>query len=186
VDQRGGNELLMSVPRFSRADNTFILEGIPSGEVILDADVSGFPDFYLKSITLGGQDLLREPLVVNEGSEITGVRIGIGKGLATLSGRVQFKEDGSPVAGGGVLLVKADSQLWALRSSKRFALTNAAGEFKVTCAPGDYLVFTWPAGAQPWQTIEQFVRAHASTARTVSLQSKEEKQIVLTLSRPRK
>ena len=186
VDQKGGNELLMSVPRFSKDDGTFILEGIPSGEVMLDADVSGFRDFYLKSITLGGRDLLREPLVVNEYSEISGVRIAIGKGLATLTGRVQFKDDGSPSVGGGVLLVKADSKLWHLRSSKRFAMTNAAGEFKVSCAPGDYLVFTWPAGAQPWQTIEQFVRMNAATARTVSLQSKEEKQIELTLSRPRK
>ena len=186
VDQKDAGDILMSVPRSSREDGTFILEGIPSGEVILDADVSGFRDFYLKSITLGSQDLLREPLVVNEDSEISGVRIAIGKGLATLTGRVQFKEDGSPSAGGGVLLVKADSKLWHLRSSKRFAMTNAAGEFKVSCAPGDYLVFTWPAGAQPWQTIEQFVRMNASTARTVSLQSKEEKQIELTLSRPRK
>lgn len=186
VDQKAGNEFLMSVPRFSKNDGTFVLEGIPSGEVILDADVSGFRDFYLKSITLGGQDLLREPLVVTQDSEITGVSINIGKGLATLSGRVQFKEDGSPSAGGGVLLVKADSKLWHLRSSKRFAMTNAAGEFKVSCAPGDYLVFTWPAGAQPWQTIEQFVRMNAATARTVSLQSKEEKQIELTLSGPRK
>lgn len=186
VDQKGANELLMSVPNFSRDDGTFILPGIPSGEVILDADVSGFRDFYLKSITLSGQDLLREPLVVTPDSEITGVSINIGKGLATLSGRVQFKEDGSPSAGGGVLLVKADPKLWHLRSSKRFAMTNAAGEFKVSCAPGDYLVFTWPAGAQPWQTIEQFVRMNVSTARTVSLQSKEEKQIELTLSRPRK
>ena len=185
VDQKGANEFLMSVPRSSKDDGTFILVGIPSGEVILDADVSGFRDFYLKSITLGSQDLLREPLVVTQDSEITGVRIAIGKGLATLRGRVQFKEDGSPSAGGGVLLVKADSKLWHLRSSKRFAMTNAAGEFKVSCAPGDYLVFTWPAGAQPWQTIEQFVRMNASTARTVSLQSKEEKQIELTTAKPK-
>jgi hypothetical protein len=185
VDQKGFNELLLSVPRQSKQDGTFILEGIPSGEVILDADVSGFRDSYLKSITLGSQDLLREPLVVTQDSEITGVSINIGKGLATLSGRVKFKEDGSPSAGGGVLLVKADSKLWHLRSSTRFAMTNASGEFKVSCAPGDYLVFTWPAGAQPWQTIEQFVRMNASTARTVSLQSKEEKQIELTTAKPK-
>jgi hypothetical protein len=186
VDQEGGNELLLSVPHFNNPDGTFLLDGIPTGKVILDADVSGFPDFYLKSITLGGQDLLREPLVVTEGAEVTGVRIDIGKGLALLTGRVQFKDDAEPAAGGGVLLVKADSKLWHLRSSRRFAMTNAAGEFKLRCAPGEYLVFTWPAGAQPFQTIAEFVRLHASSARTITLQSKEEKKIELTVSAPRK
>ncbi|HET8782299.1 MAG TPA: carboxypeptidase-like regulatory domain-containing protein [Pyrinomonadaceae bacterium] len=186
VDQKGGNEIMMVVSRFSNPDGTFILEGIPTGEVILDADVSGFRDFYLKSITLGSQDLLREPLVVTEGAEVTGVRIDIGKGMAVLTGRVQFKEDASPVAGGGVLLVKTDSKLWHLRSSRRVAMTNAAGEFQLACAPGEYLVFTWPAGAQPLQSIEEFVRMHAATARTISLQSKEEKQIEFTVAKPKK
>ncbi len=186
VDQKGGNEILVNVERYNNPDGTFVLEGIPNGEVILDADVSAFRDFYLKSISLGSQDLLREPLVVTEGAEVTGVRIDIGKGMAVLSGRVQFKEDESVVAGGGVLLMKADSKLWHLRSSRRFAMTNAAGEFKLSCAPGEYLVFTWPAGAQPLQSIEEFVRLHAATARTISLQSKEEKQIELTVAKPRK
>lgn len=186
VDQKGGNEILINVPRYNNPDGTFILEGIPTGEVILDADVSGFRDSYLKSITLGGQDLMRDPLVVTEGAEVTGVRIDIGKGMAVLTGRVQFKEDDSAVAGGGVLLVKADSKLWHLRSSRRFAMTDAAGEFTVSCAPGEYLVFTWPAGAQPSQSIEDFVRSHAATARTILLQSKEEKQIDLTVAKPKK
>lgn len=186
VDQKGGNEVLINVPRLNNPDGTFILEGIPNGEVLLDADVLGFRDFYLKSITLGSQDLLREPLIVTEGAEVTGVRIDIGKGMAVLTGRVQFKEDESIVAGGGVLLMKADPKLWHLRSSRRFEMTNAAGEFKVSCPPGEYLVFTWPAGAQPVQSIEEFVRSHASTARTISLQSKEERQIELTVAKSRK
>jgi hypothetical protein len=186
VDQKGGDELLRSIPHHNNSGGTFILDGIPTGEMILDADISGFPDFYLKSIMFGSQDLMREPLVVTEGSEVTGVRITIGKGMAVLTGRLHFSEDESAVAGGGVLLVKADSKLWHLRSSHRFAMTNAAGEFRVTCAPGEYLVFTWPAGAQPFQPIAAFVRAQASTARTISLQSNEEKQIELTVSKPKK
>src|SRR5688572_14215236 len=165
VDQPGGSEVLMSVPRFSNDDGTFIIHGIPSGEIILDADVAGCRDFYLKSITLAGRDLLREPLVITEGSEVTDVQISIGAGPAVLTGRLQFKEDASGVAGGGVLLVKGDSKLWRLRSSRRVAMTNAAGEFKLRAAPGEYLVFTWPAGAQPFQSIADFVRAHAATAR---------------------
>ena len=186
MDQRGGSEILTAVPRSSNPDGTFMIENVPTGEVILDAVPPRYPDLYLKSITLGSQDLLREPLVVTEGAEVTGVRITLGQGLATLTGRLQTKDDGAPATGGGVLLIKSDPKLWHLRSSRLFAMTNATGEFKLRCAPGDYLVFAWPAGGQPLQPIEDFVRAQAGTARTVSLQSKEEKQIELTVVRQRK
>jgi hypothetical protein len=56
----------------------------------------------------------------------------------------------------------------------------------MVCAPGDYLAFTWLPGGQPLQEIEDFIRAQASTARAISLQSKDQKQIELTVSRPRK
>jgi len=186
VDQRGGNELLASIPRPTNPDGTFIIENAPTGEVLLDAAAPAVRDMYVKSITLGSQDLWREPLVVNEGAEVSGVRITVGQGLATLTGRMQAKDDGSPAAGGGVLLMKSDPKLWHLRSSRVIAMTNAAGEFRLRCAPGDYLLFAWPAGGQPLQSIEDFVRAQAATARPISLQSKEEKQIELTVVKPRK
>lgn len=179
-------EFLMSLPRFNKPDGTFLIEGVSAGEVRLDMESFGPADLYLSSITLGGQDLMREPLRVTEGAEIAGVRISLDKGLATLTGRVEWKEDGSPAAGAGVLLVKADPKLWRLRSSRLFESADSSGAFALKCPPGDYLVFTWPVGGQPLEAIEDFLRAHAATARRVSLQSKEEKQVELTLSRPRK
>jgi hypothetical protein len=179
-------EFLMSLPLFNKPDGTFLLEGVSAGEVWLDAEFFGREDLYLKSITLGGQDLMREPLRMNEGGEIADVRITLGKGVATLNGRVQLKEDASPAASAGVLVVKADPKLWHLRSSRSFVNTDALGAFKLTCAPGEYLVFTWPAGGQPPGSVGELIRTQASTARTVSLQSKEEKRIELTVSAPRK
>ena len=184
VDHR--KEFLMSLPRLSKPDGTFLVEGVSAGDVRLDVELFGPRDLYLSSITLGGQDLMREPLRVTEGAEITGVRITLDKGLATLSGRVLWKEDGSPAAGAGVLLVKADPKLWHLRSSRWFEPADPSGAFALKCPPGDYLAITWPAGGQPLEAVEDFLRAHVATARRISLQSKEEKQIELTLSRPRK
>jgi hypothetical protein len=185
VGQNTGGDFPLDVPQMSKEDGTFLLEGVPVGQVEVDVEI-GKPDTYLKSIMLGGQDLLREPLRMAEGAEVTNVRITVGSGMAKLSGRVQAKEDGSPAAGAGVLLVKADPKLWHLRSSRCFAAANANGAFEMRCAPGEYLVITWPAGGQPAQDVEGFVRSQAPTARTVSLQSKEEKQIELTLAAPRK
>jgi hypothetical protein len=129
---------------------------------------------------------MRDPLRVNDGAQVSGVRITLEKGLATLTGRVQWKEDASPAAGAGVLLVRADPKLWHLRSSRWFVSADPMGAFALKCPPGDYLAFTWPAGGQPLEAIGDFLRAQAGTARRVSLQSKEEKPVELTLSRPRK
>ncbi|HET8782301.1 MAG TPA: carboxypeptidase-like regulatory domain-containing protein [Pyrinomonadaceae bacterium] len=179
-------EFLQTLPYVSKADGTFLMEGVSAGEVWLDVEFVGREDLYLKSITLGGQDLMREPLRMTEGAEIAGVSITLGKGSASLSGRVQLKEDGSPAAGAGVLLVKADPKLWHLGSSRTFVNADALGTFKLKRAPGDYLVFTWPSGGQPLGSIVQFTRAQASTARTVSLQDKDEVQINLTVRATRK
>lgn len=186
VSQDSKPDSLLNSPQFSKPDGTFLLEGISAGEARLDVEFFRDDDLYLKSITLGGQDLMREPLRVTEGGEVAGVQITVGKGLATLTGRVQFKEDGSAASGAGVLIIKTDARLWRSSSSRYFTNTDLAGAFTLTCAPGDYLVFTWPAGSQPVQPIRDFVQSQASAARTVSLRSKEEKQIELTVTRPRK
>lgn len=177
---------ILNMPNLSKEDGTFLIEGVSAGEVRVDVDLFGGGDLYLKSITLGGQDLRRETLTVNDGAEVAGVRITLGEGLATLKGRAQLKEDGSPAAAAGILLVNADPKLWHARSSQCFANTDAVGAFTLTCAPGDYLVITWPAGAQPLEAGKEFIRARASSARTVSLQSKEEKHIELTVNAPLK
>lgn len=186
VEMENRTEFLMNLPRLSKPDGTFLVEGVSAGEVRFDVELFGREDFYLKSITLGGQDLMREPLRINEGAEVTGVRITLDKGLATISGRVQWKEDGAPAGGAGVLLVRADPKLWNMRSSRWFENADPSGAFTLKCPPGDYLAFTWPVGGQPLEAIGDFLRAHAATAQRISLQSKEEKQIEFTLSRPRK
>jgi len=165
---------------------TFMMEGVPGGDIRLDAQTSSDEDLYVKSIMLGNHDLMRDPIKMTEDAEIAGVRITVGKGLATLGGRVQFDEGGPIVAGGGVLLVKADPVLWGLQSSRLFGATDPAGEFLLKCAPGDYLVFAWVGGGQPMQSIEGFVRSNLASARRITLQSREEKRIELTVTKPKR
>lgn len=179
-------ELLQDLPAPAKEDGTFVLEAIPSGEVRLSAHVPVNSDLYVKSITLGSQDLVRNPLRVEEGVEINGVLITLAKGLASVAGRALFSEGGGLAGGSGVLLVNADPALWDLEGSRVFALTNPEGEFTLRCAPGDYLVFTWPAGGQPFQSLEAFIRSQAPAAKRITLQSKEEKQLDLTVVKPKK
>lgn len=171
----------------SKEDGSFVLEGIPGGDVRLEvAILSDEPeDHYVKSVTLGNLDLLRNPLRVEEGVEIAGVRITVARGVATLSGRTLFNEGGSLAGGSGVLLIKADPALWHSPSARVFARTNAAGEFTLQCPPGDYLVFTWAPGNQPVQPVDEYARTHVASARKITLQSGEQKQIELTVVKPK-
>lgn len=183
--EKGPDFLSYLFEAFNNA-GTFVIEGVPNGDIRLEAQIQQADDLYIKSITLGSQDLMRNPIRMADGAEITGVRITVAKGLATLGGRLVFTEGGSPAGGGGVLLVKADPALWRLPSLRVFTVTNPAGEFTLKCAPGDYLVFTWPAGGQPMQTIQEFVQRNAASARRITLQSREEKRLDLTVAKPKK
>lgn len=171
----------------SKEDGSFLLEGIPGGDVRLEVTVAAYDqaDLYVKSVTLGNLDLLRNPLRVEEGAEVTGVRITLGRGLAKLTGRVRFNEGGSLAGGSGVMIIKADPALWQSPSARMFTLTNAAGEFELQWPPGDYLVFTWAPGNQPVQSVAEYLRTHGASARRITLQSGEEKQIELTGVKPK-
>ncbi len=186
INQKGVDSFLLSMPRESRPDGSFMIEAIPAGEIFIDVDVPRHADLYLKSITLGSQDLMREPLRMEEGVEVMGVRVTLGTGLATVTGRVSLSEGESPAAGAGVLFVRADPALWHLQSLPVFTTADPNGAFSLQCPPGDYLVFTWDARNRPVQKIEDYVRAHAANARRITLQSKEEKQIELTVAAPAK
>jgi hypothetical protein len=171
----------------SRANGTFLLEGLPSGDVWLDVSIPWHQgELYLKSVTLGSRDLMRNPLRVEEGAEVAGVRVTVGQGLATLSGRAVFNEGGELAGGIGVLVVEADPALWHSPSAHVFSLTDPAGEFSLQITPGDYLVFTWAKGNQPVQPVPEYVRANAGSARRITLQSREQKQIELTVVKPKK
>ncbi|HZN05948.1 MAG TPA: hypothetical protein VFB65_04155, partial [Pyrinomonadaceae bacterium] len=58
--------------------------------------------------------------------------------------------------------------------------------FTLQGPPGEYLLFTWDVRNRPLQKIEDFVRSQAANARRITVQSKEEKQMELTLAPPKK
>ncbi len=186
LNQKGIKSFMLNMPRASGPDGTFMIDGVPAGEILIDVEVSRRADLYVKSITLGSQDLMREPLRMEEGAEVSGVRVTLGTGLATVSGVARLSEGGAPAAGAGVLFIPADQALWHSQSLRGFTTTDANGAFSLRCPPGDYLLLTWDAANRPLQSVEDYVRAQAANARRVTLQSKAEKQLDLTIVSPRK
>lgn len=57
-------------------NGTFILEGVPTGEILLKVVAYGKPKrYYMKTATVNGIDLLRETLSIEDGSEVKDVHI---------------------------------------------------------------------------------------------------------------
>ena len=131
LSRPGPADLLGSLPYQTREDGTFVADGIPPGEVRMDVALGQRSPFYLASISLGGNDLMREPLKLIEGAEISGVRITLATGLAKLTGRVVMPDGSSDAGAVGVLVMPADPKLLHLRSRRRFQLTDANGEYSI-------------------------------------------------------
>lgn len=59
-----------------KPDGSFILENVPTGEILLKAVVFGKPtEYFMKTATAGATDLMREPLRIEDGAEIKDVYI---------------------------------------------------------------------------------------------------------------
>jgi hypothetical protein len=169
ASQGTGIETLLGPSAWAKRDGAFLLEAVTPGEVNLEVTLPRGSGHYVRSITANGVDLMRRPLQVPDGAEAAGVLIDLGPDPAKVSGRVLSSEDRSPAAGAGVLLVSADESLWQSKSSRVFGRADAAGEFSVDAAPGDYLLFAWRPGDEPAGPLEEYVRSRVASAQRVSL-----------------
>jgi hypothetical protein len=177
---------ILDLPYSSNPDGSFVLEGIPGGPVRIDVELSRHDPRYLKSITRDGKDLMREVLTVVDGVDSTGVRIELASGVAIMSGNVISRGDKSVAGNSGILLVPVDPSLWHLRALRVFTRAKTNGEYAIRCPPGEYLLFTWRAGNDPVQAIENFIRTNASTAQRVVVSKDEIKKMDLWVESQRR
>lgn len=171
-----------SLPQVVRPDGTFMVEGVTPGEVSLDVYVGSQHEdgLYLKSVTgPNGVDLMRSTLRVAEDAEVGGVRVVLGSDSATLTGRV--RAEGGAVFGTMLLIVAADSGLWAAPRRTLFAYAAADGSFHVSCPPGDYLIIPLRGGAGEYNSLLDFVAARAAHSLRVTLRPNERKSVEVSV-----
>ncbi|HEX8748704.1 MAG TPA: carboxypeptidase regulatory-like domain-containing protein [Pyrinomonadaceae bacterium] len=170
---------------FAQPDGSFTIDKVPPGEFYLSVQHSG-DRFYIKSATVGGTDLLREPVRMGAGTNIENVRITLSSEVATLQGRVVSASDAKPVRGSILLLIPSDPARW--RSSAAFlpAVTGADGTFKLTAAPGSYLLIILGEGDNLRSINEAFIKARSSSAKSVTLTAggSETIELVAPASKP--
>ena len=153
-------------------DRTFTVEGVPSGSLFVRTSVPPFNKYYTKSVTVGKIELLRGPLLVKEGEDITNVRIVISPEVALLSGRALSSDGKSPQAGVNVLLVSVDAD-----QHKIYGSTNADGIFRVSGPPGEYRLIILRPNENPYQPNSDLLRSRIASAQRIVLQPGENDRV---------
>lgn len=162
-----------------KTDGTFLLEGLSSGTFFPYVTVQPGSQYYVKAVTAGGTDLLREPLMIGDGVTVNNVRVFVSPDGATLSGRV-LTGTGTPVVNTTVVLVPTDQTLWRARTSFLEDTSKGNGNYSVSGAPGEYFVFILHSTIEADDINEAWIRAHAPNAPRVTLLPKESKTLNLT------
>jgi hypothetical protein len=158
----------------------FAVEGLPAGRFYLQP--STYDDgerLYVKSVTRGGRDLLREPLALAEGENADDVEIVFSRNPATLRVTATAAATGKPAPGAFVMVVPADLSAWAPYTQPLYCLTED-GFCTVSAPPGDYRVVGLP-NASARGTLDGEIRRRAATAPRVSLRAGETKEFALTM-----
>ena len=169
-----GPQSFLNMPNRVNDDGSFVVSSVPAGEVRLDVtEAVGSSNYYIRSITGNGLNLLNEPLNVAEGEQVTGVQIVLGTDLATVEGRVVAASGGGNVAGAGVVLLPVDQHKWNTRSLWGFARADSEGRFSLRLAPGEYVATAWSLANEPAEPIASYVRTRLSTTQRITLTPNE-------------
>jgi hypothetical protein len=169
--------------QYVQSDGKFMIDGLPSGALYMDVLMADAGQHYVKTMTAGGVDLMRDPVVVSEGMNINNVRIVLSPDGATLSGRV-LSATNTPVSGAQLVLIPTDQSRWRAHRSFLFETSAADGSYSIIGAPGEYLIIFLRAADQPRAVNEAWIRERAQSAQRVTLQPGERKNMDLTAPAP--
>jgi hypothetical protein len=123
--------------------------------------------FYVKSATLGGQDILSGEFTATPGA--APIEIVLSDDSGSIEGDV-VNADGQPVPGG----------VMALRNG-RAAIVRSDGHFKIqNLAPGDYKVYAWDDPAQVPYADGEWMKRYAGGGADASVASGQSSQVKLT------
>ena len=153
-----------------QSKGTFLVEGVAAGENIIKVRVWD-GSYFIKSMTWNNRDLLRQPLKVSEGGEVKDVRIILSPDVGMLTGQIVSGQARTPLSLTAFMFIPADELRWFRLDSSNFLYSNKQGAFKVSGAPGEYLLMLAPR--ERVTSLSDYLRAHAATATRVTLKPGE-------------
>ena len=164
-------------------DGKFVIREVPPGRmyfVVYLGEESA--RLYIKSMTLNGRDLLREPLEIQAETKIEDVKIVLSPQVATLTIRVRSVV-GEPVDNVELTLVPSDRARWERPEAQLLCTTDDQGKCTIFGAPQEYLVFILPRGVRGSTLEKDEIAERASGAVRVSLRPGESRIFDVVLPR---
>ena len=164
-----------------RQDGTFELRAV-SGRRLFRA--AGFPKgWYLKSITLNGQDITDALVDVHPGQDISGLEVTATQKAGELSGTVQSSK-GAALTDYVVVLFPPESERWGWQSRFVFsARPDQTGRFTIAGLPeASYLAVALEYLEPGEEGNPEFLERMKSLATRVSIGEGEKKAVTLKLS----
>jgi hypothetical protein len=145
---------------------SFTIKGVGPGEYSL---VVSSPEFYVKSATLGGRDILHRDFSI--AAAPGPMEIVVADNGGSLEGDVTL-DDGSPAENASVILLRDGEFV------RNFPVQN--GHFNVHhLAPGDYAAWAWDSVSGIEYRNPDWMRQYAGAGATISVQAGQNAQIKL-------
>lgn len=178
--QPDGKDMTFPAQGMVGPNGRFVIDGVPEGKVYLGAGLSD-TKYYVKSVMAGGTDLAHEPLMVQEGAEISNVQIVLSSEVGTLTGRL-LTASGEPLSAASayVLLYPVDQSLWNRPGHVLTGTPDARGAFTVSGQPGDYYVIILYTDEINQSGGMDDIKSRVAAAPRVRLQANEQKSMDLT------
>lgn len=166
---------------FVKENGIFSVLQLPSG--LFQFRIQGLgTSLYVKSITLNGKDLLRNPVKIEERKTLDGVRIVLSTEVVSLSGQaVEKGVRGKPLTDAAILLFPVEVERRRISDGPLVARTDKEGRFVVKGAPGEYFVFVFDRrrkGIPLMTPTEATLIKNSGTLQKIRLQPGAEKGIV--------
>ena len=165
-------------------DGKFTIEQLKPGKIYLTADANMYGamnenQYYVKSITLNGTDLMQNPLTVEAGQTITNVKIVLASDRARA--KIQLVDDaGKPLPAKALAVIPVDQSKRSFESQQATGVTDVDGIFPFSGAPGDYLVIV--AGKDdPWPPSTEALRAALTAGNRINLKPGDNKTLTITV-----
>jgi len=156
-----------------RADSSMVIRGVKPG--VYDVEVDSNGSAYVASITYGGMNLLRDPLVISEGAEPKALQVMMRDDGASVTGNVQMEGSLQP---GSVLLVSEGDAA----SPPKTVWLSAAGDFRAQgIAPGDYEILAFDRLDGIEFRNREVLNAYLAHATHVTLSADQQARVTLDL-----
>ncbi len=180
-----GGRMMTSVPNPDngrvRSDGTFEVQGVLSDTVLSVSTLTG--DWALKSIDVEGKDFADQPMPVEHGATLAGVRVVLTNRPTTITGAV--RDEKKNAAEGTVIAFAEDSAKWRDGTRMiRATRPDQRGRFTFKGLPaGDYLLIALDYVLEGQWNDPEFLDGLKGRAERLALADAESKQLDLVLQK---